>query len=178
MQTIVPFDWSRSVASEEAGATASATNHRTDLPVSKAYMEHVHQLFNYGMNACDDRMFVKNCIVQCFLLVGTRPEPAKDESFATDIFKVFRRLLIEQTGTNLFSSETEGTRELTSLQREALFLKFQRKLTYREVAGIIDLPIEQLRGHISKAMDILLREKWQGIRGFSTNNLSKIYPSN
>ena len=48
------------------------------------------------------------------------------------------------------------TQGLTSLQREALFLKFQRRLSYREVANVMDITIEQLRSQISKAVDVLL----------------------
>ena len=50
------------------------------------------------------------------------------------------------------------TQGLTSLQREALFLKFQRGLSYREVANVMDLTIEQLRSQISKAVDVLLHK--------------------
>ncbi|HEY5823020.1 MAG TPA: hypothetical protein VIT44_01560, partial [Cyclobacteriaceae bacterium] len=60
---------------------------------------------------------------------------------------------------NLFSAEAQMAQSLNSLQLEALFLKFQRKLTYREVANIMDLTIEELRGQISKAVDIMLHKK-------------------
>ena len=53
------------------------------------------------------------------------------------------------------------TRGLTSLQREAVFLKFQRGLTYREVAIVMDITMEQLRSQISKAVDVLLHRNKQ-----------------
>lgn len=160
MQTIVTFEWSSNVANEVVGATASTTNHRADLPVSKVFGEQVHHLYNYGMNACDDRVLVNNSIVQCFLLVGTRPELLKQhQSVVSNVFKAFRRILIQNKGASLFTSRNEMSRVLTSLQQEALFLKFERKLAYCEVAIIMDLPIEQLRRQISKALDNLVRDK-------------------
>ncbi len=158
MQTIVTFDWSGSVAGMPSDAGASRTNQGANLPFSKVYLEHVNHLFNYGMNACHDRVLVKNCIEQCFVLVDAQREAAKDKSFAVGLFKLFRRLLIKRIDANLLSFETQGS-ELSSLQKEALFLKFHRKLTYREVADIMDLPLEQLSGLISNAVKILLREK-------------------
>ena len=159
MQTIVTLDWSRNATNEVKTATANISNHWVDLPVSKVYAERINHLFNYGMNACGDQASVKHCIVQCFLRIGA-PKLQKDDDLAViNTFKVFRGLLTQQTGTRFFEKETETMRGLTSLQREALFLKFQCRLTYREVADIMHLPIEQLRGHISKAMSTLLRGK-------------------
>jgi len=163
---------SRSVTTEVLDALTRASKNRgADLVVSQVYAEQVHDLFNYGMNACNDQALVKNCIVELFLLVGPRPERLQDsESVDTNVFKMFRRLLIQHIASreqrsisdvhrNLFSADTQMTQALTSFQLEALFLKFQRKLTYREVASIMDLTIEQLHGQISKAVDILLHKK-------------------
>jgi hypothetical protein len=160
MHTIVTFDWSRNITTELEGATARTAIPWKNLPVSKVYAEQIQFLFNYGMNACEDAVSVKHCIAQCFLQIGARPElRTEDELVVINIFKVFRRLLTQQKGMDLFQKETETMRGLTNLQREALFLKFQCRLTYRDVADIMHLPIEQLRGHISKAMGILLRGK-------------------
>jgi DNA-directed RNA polymerase specialized sigma24 family protein len=162
---------SRSVTTEVLGAMTSASNYGVELLVSKVYAEQVHHLFNYGMNACNDQALVKDCIVELFLLIGGRPGLLQDgRSVDTNVFKMFRRLLIQQTaspgetsisdiGKNLFSVERPMTQGLTNLQREALFLKFQSRLTYREVASVMDLTIEQLRSQISKAADILLHKK-------------------
>ena|SRR5688572_26661507 len=160
MQTIVTFDWTRSIVSERVAPKSIIEDHRTDVAISKAYAEYVQHLFNYGMNACNDRVLAKNCIVQCFLLVGTQPEIlAEDESVVTNIFKVFRRLLIQETNLLSQPAQSESTHELTSLQQEALFLKFHCRLTYREVAKIMDLQIEQLRSLISKTVGVFVREK-------------------
>jgi len=175
MQSIVVLNiLSRSVTSEMLDAMTSAPkSYRANLPVSQVYTEQVHSLFNYGMNACDDQILVKNSIVELFLLVGRRPDLLQEgESVDSNLFKMFRRLLIQQIASqgersisdihkNLFSAETLTTQGLTGLQREALFLKFERRLTYREVANILDLAIEQLRGQISKAIDILLNNMTQ-----------------
>ena len=157
-------------------------NHESEILVSQLYAEYVPHLFNYGMNACDDQGLVKNCIVELFLLVSGRPDLAQERGFIrTTLFKVFRRLLIQQLATsrvrsisfiheNLFSDETQMSQGLTSLQREALFLKYQRRLTYREVANVMDITIEQLRSQISKAVDILLhRPEAKTSRASSTN---------
>ena len=173
MQSMVALNIrSRSVTTEVLDAMTSASkNCGPNLLVSQVYAEQVHDLFNYGMNACDDQALVKNCIVELFLRVGSRPDLLQEgESVDTNVFKMFRRLLIQQIASrgersisdihkNLFSAETQMTQGLTSLQLEALFLKFQRRLTYREVANIMDLTIEQLRSQISKAVDILLHKK-------------------
>jgi DNA-directed RNA polymerase specialized sigma24 family protein len=173
MQSMIALNIrSRSVTTEVLDAMTSASkNFGTDLLVSQVYAEHVYDLFNYGMNACDNQALVKNCIVELFLFVGGRPNLVQErESGNTNVFKMFRRLLIQQMASrgerscsdihkSLFSAENQMTQGLTSLQREALFLKFQRRLTYREVASIMDLTIEQLRGQISKAVDILLYNK-------------------
>ena len=48
------------------------------------------------MNACDDQALVKNCIVELFLLIGGRPDLLQEgESIDTNLFKMFRRLLIQ-----------------------------------------------------------------------------------
>ena len=173
MQSLIALNIrSRSVTTEVLDAITSASKNRgAYLLVSQVYAEQVHDLFNYGMNACNDQALVKNCIVELFLLVGGRPELLQEgESADVNVLKIFRRLLIEQIASreersisnihkNLFSTESQMTQALTSLQLEALFLKFQRRLTYREVANIMDLTIEELRGQISKAVDILLRKK-------------------
>jgi DNA-directed RNA polymerase specialized sigma24 family protein len=168
MQSMVALNVrSRSVTTEVLDAMTSVLKNRgADLLVSQVYAEKVHDLFNYGMNACDDQALVKNCIIELFLLVGVRPDLLQEgESIDASVFKIFRRLLIQQIDTpvsdnhkSLFSAETQMTQRLTCLQREALFLKFQRRLSYRDVANILDLTIEQLRGQISKAVDILLHK--------------------
>jgi DNA-directed RNA polymerase specialized sigma24 family protein len=173
MQSMVALNIrSRSVTTEVLDAMTSASkNCGADLLVWQIYAGHVHDLFNYGMNAWDDQALVKNCIVELFLLVGRRPDLLQEgESVDTNLIKMFRRLLIQQIDSrgersisdinkNLFSAETQMAQGLTSLQLEALFLKFQRKLTYREVANIMDLTIEHLRSQISKAVEILLHKK-------------------
>ena len=173
MQSMVALNIrSRSVTTEVLDAMTSASKKfGTDLLVSQVYAEQVYDLFNYGMNARDDQALVKNCIVELFLRIRSRPELVQErESGNINVFKMFRQLLIQQIAAqderlcsdihkNFFSAETQMTQGLTSLQREALFLKFQRRLTYREVASIMDLTIEQLRGQISKAVDILLHKK-------------------
>jgi len=161
-----------SVSTEVLDAMTSATkNYDANPPVSQLYTEQASDLFNYGMNACDDQTLVKNCIVELFLLVGRRPDLLQQGEWGhSNLFKMFRRLLIQQIDSleersisdvhkNFFSVETAMTQGLTSLQREALFLKFQRRLTYREVANIMDLTIEQLRSQISRAVDVLLNKK-------------------
>ena len=159
MQTIVTFDWSWNVANAGVGA-ASTANHWANRPVSKVYVEQIHHLFNYGMNACDDRVLVKHCIVQSFSLISARLDRLpEDDSFVINIFKLFRRHLTQQKGLRLFSGEAEMLRGLTCLQREALHLNFQCRLTYQQVADIIEIPIEQLRNEISKALVILGRQK-------------------
>lgn len=168
MQSMVALNIrSRSVTTEVLDAMTSALKNRgADLLVSQVYAEKVHDLFNYGMNACNDQALVKNCIIELFLLVGVRPDLLHEgESIDASVFKTFRRLLTQQIDTpvsdnrkSLFSADTQMTQRLSCLQREALFLKFQRRLTYRDVATIMDLTIEQLRGQISKAVDILLHK--------------------
>ncbi|HEX6893477.1 MAG TPA: hypothetical protein VF141_22350 [Chryseolinea sp.] len=173
MQSMVALNIrSRSVTTEVLDAMTSASkNFGADLLVSRIFAEKVHDLFNYGMNACDDQALVKNCIIELFLHAAGRPELLQEgESVDTDVFKMFRRLLVRQITscrqkltsdirTDLFLDETQMTQGLTNLQREALFLKFQRGLTYREVANIMELTIEDLRSQISKAVDVLLRKK-------------------
>jgi len=172
MQSMVALNIrSRTITTEVLDAITSASNHGADLLVSKVYAEQVQHLFNYGMNACDDQAMVKNSIVELFLLVGRQPEALRDGgSVEIILFKMFRQFLIEQIASrgkrsnpeirkNLFPAETEMTQGLTSLQREALFLKFQRRLTCREIASVMDLTIEQLRSQVSKAVDILLHKK-------------------
>ena len=154
---------SRNAITEELDAMIRTSDHETEVLVSRLYAEHIHKLFNYGMNACDDQALVKNCIVELFLLISGRSDLLQEgASVDSSLFKMFRRLLLQEIVTSrtsieiFFSAETQMTQGLTSLQREALFLKFQRRLTYREVASIMDLTIEQLRGQISKAVDILI----------------------
>ena len=172
MQSMVALNIrSRNVTTEVLEAMTTASKHRgADLLVSQVYTQRVHDLFNYGMNACDDHALVKNCIVELFVGVAGRPDLLEGESVDTNVFKMFRRLLIQQIASrgersrsdlhkNLFSADTQMIQGLTSLQLEALFLKFQRKLSYREVATIMDLTIEQLRSQISKAVDILVHNK-------------------
>jgi len=154
---------SRNATTEAVAAMIRTSDHEAEVVVSQLYAEHVHHLFNYGMNACGDQALVKNCIVELFLLVGGRSDLLQEgASVDSSLFKMFRRLLMQEIVTsrtsieNFFSVETQMTQALTSLQREALFLKFQRRLTYREVAYVMDITIEQLRSQISKAVDLLL----------------------
>src|SRR5688572_22750232 len=159
---------SRNAITEVLDAVIRTSDHEDDNLVFRLYAEHVHNLFNYGMNACDDKVLVKNCIVELFLLIGGRSDLLrKGASVDSSLFKTFRRLLMLEIVTsrtsieNFFSVETQITQGLTSLQREALFLKFQRRLSYREVASVMDITIEQLRSQISKAVDVLLHRNKQ-----------------
>lgn len=159
---------SRSVTTQMLGVMTSSSNYGTDHLISEVYCKQVHHLFNYGINACRDQALVKNCIFELFLLIGVRPDMVQEGgSVDTNIFKMFRRLLIQQVAAsgersisiiheNFFSDETQMAQGLTSLQREALFLKFQRRLSYREVANVMDLTMAQLHSQISKAVDLLL----------------------
>ena len=159
MQTTVTLHWS-GTDNKGVGAKVGSTNARAALSISKVYKQHVHDLYNYGMNACNDSVLVKNCIEQCFLFMGDRPQLLeKDQPVVINVFKTVRRFLIQEKETDLFTSKTEMTLELSSIQQEALFLKFQRSLSYREVAIIMDLPIEQLRRQISNAFGILIKAK-------------------
>jgi DNA-directed RNA polymerase specialized sigma24 family protein len=158
------------VISEVLGAM-SASNHGTKVLVLRVYAKRVHHLFNYGMNACDDQVLVKNCIEELFSRIGGRPDLLQDEgSVDTNLFKMFRRLLIRHIASlkrkptsdireNFFSFEPSMMRGLTSLQREALFLKFRGGLNYREIASVLDVTIDQLQTQISKAVDVLLHKK-------------------
>ena len=159
---------SRNAITEVLDAVVRRSDHEAGDLVSRLYAEHVHNLFNYGMNACDDQALVKNCIVQLFLLIGDRSDLLREAASADSrLFKTFRRLLMQKIVTSrtgieiFFSIETQMTQGLTSLQREALFLKFQRRLSYREVATVMDITIEQLRSQISKAVDVLLHRNKQ-----------------
>jgi len=160
---------SRNAITEVLDAMIRTSDHETDVLVSRLYAEHIHNLFNYGMNACDDQALVKNCIVELFLLIGGRSDLLREgASVDSSLFKMFRRLLMVTSRTsieNFFSAETQMTQGLTSLQREALFLKFQRRLSYREVANVMDITIEQLRCQISKAVDVLLHRNKQTLTG-------------
>ena len=92
---------SRSVTTEVLDAMIRSSNHGADVLVSQFYAEQVHHLFNYGMNACDDQALVKNCIVELFLLIGGRPDLLREGgSVDTNLFKMFRRLLIQQIVTS------------------------------------------------------------------------------
>lgn len=149
----------------------SASNRRTELFVSRVYAEKVRNLFNYGMNACNDQALVENCIEELFLQIDGRPDLLLESgSIDGNLFKIFRRLLIKnisstnKTSTshireNLFSSAPQITQGITSLQREALFLKFRSGLSYCEVAKVLDLTTGQLRSQASKAVDVLLDKK-------------------
>jgi DNA-directed RNA polymerase specialized sigma24 family protein len=157
---------SRSAITEVLDAVIRTSDHDADVLVSRLYAEHIHNLFNYGMNAYGNQALVKDCVVELFLLVGSRFDLLREGgSVDSNLFKMFRRLLMQQIVTSrtsiedFFSAETQMTQGLTSLQREALFLKFQRRLTYREVANVMDITIEQLRSQISKAVDLLLRRE-------------------
>jgi DNA-directed RNA polymerase specialized sigma24 family protein len=150
--------------------TMSASNRRAEVLVLRVYREKVHHLFNYGMTACNDQTLVKNCIEQLFLHIDGQPDLLLDSgSIDSNLFKIFRRLLIKQieypkkTSTsnnreNLFSSAPQTTRGISSLQREALFLKFRIGLSYGEVAKVLDLSTGQLQSQVSKAVDVLLDE--------------------
>jgi DNA-directed RNA polymerase specialized sigma24 family protein len=149
----------------------SASNRRTEVFVSQVYAEKVRHLFNYGMNACNDQTLVENCIEELFLLIDGRPDLLLESgSIDGNLFKIFRRLLIKnisstnKTATshireNLFSSAPQITQGITSLQREALFLKFRSGLSYCEVAKVLDLTTGQLQSQASKAVDVLLDKK-------------------
>lgn len=159
---------SGSVITELMGSMMSTSNHEVEVLVSRVYAEKIHHLFNYGMNACHDQALVKNCILELFSFIVNRPDIVQKGGVVdSEIFKIFRRLLLQQlavlkemsksvTQENFFSVEPKMSQGLTNLQREALFLKFQRTLTYREMANVMDITIEQLRSQISKAVDLLL----------------------
>jgi len=159
---------SRNVVTELLGAMIRVSGHEEEVPVSQRYAEQVHHLFSYGMNACGDQELVKDCLVELFALMQGQTDLLRESnSVDTKMFKLFRRLLIRQIDSsrassicvihrNLFSKETQITKELTNLQREALFLKFHCRLTYREVANVMDLTTEDLHRQVCEAVDGLL----------------------
>ncbi|HEX6226334.1 MAG TPA: hypothetical protein VFZ52_18070 [Chryseolinea sp.] len=149
---------------------ARATDCREEL-VSRVYAGQVRHLFNYGMNACGDERLVKTCISDVFLLIAERPKALGAGKFAeANILKMFRRHLIRMiafagedtisdVSKNLFPATLETTNGPTNVQREALFLKFQRGFSYYQVATIMNLSPEQVRNEISYAADFLLHQK-------------------
>jgi DNA-directed RNA polymerase specialized sigma24 family protein len=161
---------SRSVVSEVLGAMSTSTQGANVSP-TRVFAEKVYHLFNYGMNACDDQALVKNCLEDLFSRLASRPELLNDGgSVDTSIFKTFRRLLILRIASlkgrptcdihaNLFSPQPAIINGLTSLQREALFLKFRSGLSYHEVAFVLDVAIDQLQSQVSMAVDVLLQKK-------------------
>jgi DNA-directed RNA polymerase specialized sigma24 family protein len=160
---------SRSVVSEVLGAMRASTQGTNPSPM-RVFAKKVYHLFNYGMNACDDQTLVKNCLDELFLRIVNRRELLHDGgSVETNIFKTFRQLLILRIASvkggrtcdiheNLFSPRTAMIHGVTSLQREALFLKFRSGLSYREVAFVMDETIDQLQSQISLAVDVLLQK--------------------
>src|SRR5688572_28318798 len=124
----------RNIAADVSKAITSESNYRAGL-VGRVYAAQVHDLFNYGMNACNDQQLVKNCIEKLFLDIASRPEILTDgKPFDASIFKMFRRYLIvmmalaggtavSEAHKHLFPTKLKITNGLTNLQREVFFLK-------------------------------------------------------
>ena len=138
---------------------------------SQLFNEQVQRLFNYGMNCCADRALIMNCLLEFFRFVRDRPKALREsKTLDCSLFKLFRAVLMGRIGVkyrspvggspeNLFPAGTvRMVQGLTSFQREAIFLRFNGKLSSDEVATVMNLSIEYVRGQISEAVEILSQQ--------------------
>ena len=155
------------------------------LAFSMIYKRHVRRLHNYGMHTCKDKELVKDCLQELFTgLWDKRETLGVAGSVNYYLFKSFRRLLIRRIVAqkkmtaqpesvfefipscedNLIDNEarllryaklTQGIQALTKRQREAVFLKFFNEMDYHEVAAIMEMQVDSVYNHISKAIDAL-----------------------
>jgi len=71
-------------------------------------------------------------------------------------------LVATETKDENYRALAEVMKELSDKQREGLALKFEQNLSYKEIAGILDISVESARTNIYRALKALrkaLREK-------------------
>ncbi len=150
---------------------------------SGIYQNNFQNLFNYGMNVCQDKDLVKDCIQELFIaLWKDRKTLIKVESVTPYLFKCLRRKIRRELGKakNLryeasfqceFSHEfkliseqkdlerkyllTRAYKKLTDRQREAIFLRFYNKFTYEEVAVVLKISVKATYKLVARALSIM-----------------------
>lgn len=149
---------------EEFDALSGKLKGVDGLSVAQLYNEQVQRLFSYGMNACRNRELVKDCLLALFAVVRNRPEPIR--SADSRIFRLFRGILVHQlvdrtnsSVTNipesLFQNGPVQTQHVTSLQREAMYLRFNSGLSCDEVSIVMGLRVDQVRSQVTQAVEAL-----------------------
>ena len=113
---------------------------------AQLYNAHVHALFNYGMQLCNDNEAVKCSIVTFFINMeesGMFGLPTLSEA---ELFKQFREILKGQT------AQQSMPVALMQSQSEAMFLKLGCKFTYEKIAAIMCIKEDSVLTLISKGL--------------------------
>lgn len=179
------FSMKKSVAQVDDDALIQKLKQGSKLAFSSLYDEYVQELFNYGMQVCDDAEFVKNCIKELFVHVWTqRHDLSEASSVKSYLFRSFRKLLLEKflnrrftvrvinfsraefrcrllANNDVFSDQDllvdseQLIQELAGRQAEALFLKINNRFSYHEVAFVMGLDVSTIYRLVSVSVEIL-----------------------
>ena len=171
MQTMVELSIrSGKTVNAELDALLGELSRVDELPISQLYKEQVQRLFSYGMNACGDRELVKDCLLALFALVSNHPKPMRAaRSVDSSFLKFFRGILIQQMADRRNSSVVDvldgffpagpvRIRQLTGVQREAMYLRFNSGLRCDEVSIVMGLRIDQVRSQVTQAVEMLAHQ--------------------
>jgi DNA-directed RNA polymerase specialized sigma24 family protein len=181
------FSGRKSPAKGKSDAQIRQKKQDSEQQFSRLYHMHVQKLFNYGRHFCDDPEFVKRCLQEFFVRVREEHHLGIACSIRSYLFGSFRKLLIEKIHTRSFTihvtnfprtqfefnplsneavladhglspfSDEQIIQVLTRRQAEVVFLKFNNRFSYHEVASIMDLNVSAVYSLVSGAVEICRR---------------------
>ena len=127
-------------------------------PLEVLYKRHYELLLNFGLKYVSDEEFVKDCIQDLFvkLCSSTRLSP-------TDYVRSY---LLEDTSLEVLFKDNdediqmiknlqEAYKQLSENQRMAIYLRYIKGLSYREVAAVLEINPQSAMNLVSRTLTSL-----------------------
>lgn len=151
----------------------------------KIYNNYLDTLYDYGRKIVDDDNLVQDCIHDLFVdLWKNRTKLEVDRSIKNYLLSSIRRKVLRKAQrerkhklipnfsffedhifedpstinpvkSNRQKKLKPALDQLTKRQKEVIYLKFYNNLDYEEVAGVMDISLEAVYNHTSKALSQL-----------------------
>ncbi len=142
-------------------------NQNSDLIIKEIYDLFAQELYGYGMLACGDDELVRHSLEKLFCTKRyDLALPSDNKSVRFCLYKSFRELLVQgiselKKSSDLFSNELTNSitqhgspSGLSSGQREAIYLNFQRAFSYQEVESIMKITTSSAFELITHTIDM------------------------
>ncbi|GGG54942.1 RNA polymerase sigma factor [Bizionia arctica] len=153
--------------------------------LGELYDMFINELFSYGMQLCNDKSYVMDCIHDLFLnLYKYRKNLATTDNVKYYLFRSLKNQILKKSNNktslfkenihhNIYSSSIEdeiitseisneralrlsnAMNSLSKKQRKSLLLRFTEERSYEEIADIMEVSVQTSRTIIYRAIKVL-----------------------